>query len=358
MGLISKEVEVTLNSMNIKYYEDLGYEIPRRRNNGRLSTPRGTKILVKVEDLPKCSNIRVKVKCDCCNKEYDIIYQEYSKQNHNKKIYCNKCSSKILISGEKHFNWNFDLTEEERNQKRKYSEYTEFVKKVLKRDNYTCKCCDKHTNNAEVHHLDGYDWCKQKRTDETNGITLCKTCHKNFHTIYGYGNNTREQFEEWIGHAIGELEKYNGKLPTARKVYCIEEDKIYDSIEELAQKWGLKSISSIYNVCDHRKTKKGYRKSIQGKHILWLDEYEKCTEADILKYLNWCKPNNKKEIYCITTGKLFNSTMEASRYYNCCNTSICQCCTGKRNYCGKLEDGTKLQWQYYEDYLKEQQKSA
>ena len=31
MGLISKEVEVVLNGSNIKYYESLGYEIPRRK---------------------------------------------------------------------------------------------------------------------------------------------------------------------------------------------------------------------------------------------------------------------------------------------------------------------------------------
>lgn len=29
MGLITERVDVPLNSRNIKYYEDLGYEIPR-----------------------------------------------------------------------------------------------------------------------------------------------------------------------------------------------------------------------------------------------------------------------------------------------------------------------------------------
>ena len=32
VGLISKEIEITLSSKNIKYYENLGYEIPRYYN--------------------------------------------------------------------------------------------------------------------------------------------------------------------------------------------------------------------------------------------------------------------------------------------------------------------------------------
>ena len=69
---------------------------------------------------------------------------------------------------------------------------------VFKRDNYTCRCCGKDTHNNVSHHLDGYNWCIEKRLDVDNGVTLCESCHKEFHSIYGYGNNTKEQFEEWI----------------------------------------------------------------------------------------------------------------------------------------------------------------
>ena len=368
MGLISKEVEILLNSKNIKRYEDLGYEIPRYYNKHEktMCVKRGTKIKIKVEDLPTKSHTRITVRCDYCDKEYELKYQDYTKCNHDGKIYCKICSSTVLTSKEKNGmfgfcrygknnpNYNPNKTDEEREQGRCYPEYTEFIKKVLIRDNYTCKCCgDNNTkHDIEVHHLDGYDWCKEKRTDESNGITLCKNCHKNFHSIYGFGNNTKEQFEEWIGNAIGELEKYNGELPTARKIYCVEENKIYDNALELAKEWNT-SFPQIYAVCNHKKTKKGYCKSVKGKHLLWLDEYEKCTEADIQRYLDWCKPKQEKQVLCITTGRIFSSIQEASNYYNIKSYSnISSCCTGKLKACGKLEDGTSLQWQYYEDYLK------
>lgn len=78
-------------------------------------------------------------------------------------------------------------------------EYREWRKEVYKKDNYTCQCCgDNKGGNLNAHHLDGYDWCEEKRLDINNGITLCKNCHSDFHYVYGYGGNTKEQFEEWL----------------------------------------------------------------------------------------------------------------------------------------------------------------
>ena len=59
--------------------------------------------------------------------------------------------------------------------------------------------------------------------------------------------------------------------------------------------------------------------------------------------------SNATKIICITTGEIFNYIKEASKKYKI--THITDCCQGKRNYSGKLVDGTKLVWMYYEDYL-------
>lgn len=364
MGLISKEIEIALCNTNYKHFEKLGYKIPMklssestyRRYGNRYVVNKGEKIIANVKDSKETSKVKVLIKCDCCGKEYKIEWSVYLKHNHDGKTYCNKCKSKVFLSGDKSWNWNFNKTEKERIEGRLYPEYKRFIKSITARDNYTCQCCDKKDHNLNVHHLDGYDWCVDKRTDETNGITLCETCHSNFHSIYGKGNNTKEQFEEWIGYAIGELEKYNGELPTARKVYCIEEDKVYDSVKEICEEWNHGSEASVYSVCNHkinkRKDNKGkiveYEcKTIQGKHLLWYNEYISMSKEELE---NFCKINNQiyktRKVICLTTNEIFDSIRQADRYYNI--HGVAHCCLGISNYSGILEDGTKLRWAYYD----------
>ena len=80
---------------------------------------------------------------------------------------------------------------------RKSDEVVTFSKTVLKRDGYTCQKCSKVGGHMCAHHLNGYHWFIEGRSDINNGITLCKKCHKDFHNKYGFQNNTKEQFLEY-----------------------------------------------------------------------------------------------------------------------------------------------------------------
>lgn len=103
-------------------------------------------------------------------------------------------------SGENCHWYNSELTDEEREQGRNIDGYNEWVYKVKEQANFTCDICgDNRGGNLISHHLDGYNWCKEKRVDITNGVCLCKHCHKLFHSkeLYGYGDNTKEQYEEF-----------------------------------------------------------------------------------------------------------------------------------------------------------------
>ena len=55
------------NSKNKEHYSKLGY----------VYTGLNTELLVKAEDLPKASNLKVKVVCDYCGKEYEKAYGAY-----------------------------------------------------------------------------------------------------------------------------------------------------------------------------------------------------------------------------------------------------------------------------------------
>lgn len=104
MGLIDTEVEITLNSKNYKYYEGLGYKIPRYKNkNGDNVVKRGTKIIIKIEDLTRYSMVNVNVKCDSCGNIKPVKYEDYLKcvKDYN-LYYCSKCSRhRMFISFEK-----------------------------------------------------------------------------------------------------------------------------------------------------------------------------------------------------------------------------------------------------------------
>ena len=41
------------------------------------------------------------------------------------------------------------------------------------------------------------NWCRERRIDITNGVCLCEVCHKEFHKLYGKGDNTKEQYIEF-----------------------------------------------------------------------------------------------------------------------------------------------------------------
>ena len=168
MSLIEKEVEVGLNGNNIEYYKNLGYEMPMKKAtkntwykyHKEYVVDKSRKIRVKIEHLQNGSRVKVSLKCDECGKITKSTYVDYLSHNHNGKTYCNKCSSKVLCSGEKAYNYRHDLTKEERENSRYRNlnpEYSKMVKAVLKRDNYTCQCCHKRIDEkGVVHHIEGY----------------------------------------------------------------------------------------------------------------------------------------------------------------------------------------------------------
>lgn len=97
------------------------------------------------------------------------------------------------------------ITQEDRDRSGRPPEIVCWRKAVYKRDAYACVLCNDNTGgNLNAHHLDGWHWCKERRFDVSNGMTLCEDCHDEFHSEYGYRNNTEQQFADFI-YAIADL---------------------------------------------------------------------------------------------------------------------------------------------------------
>jgi hypothetical protein len=101
--------------------------------------------------------------------------------------------------GEKAYNWNSNLTMEDRIKNRDTLENDIWRRFVYERDKYICQLCgDKKGGNLVAHHLNSYTDFLEERFIVDNGITLCEDCHMEFHKIYTYYHNTKEQFEEFL----------------------------------------------------------------------------------------------------------------------------------------------------------------
>ncbi|MDK0569621.1 HNH endonuclease signature motif containing protein [Clostridium perfringens] len=243
---------------------------------------------------------RITVNCSICNKEITRNKYEINKPKYNfcsfeckakgiKKFYSGENSpmygrERLELRGEKNPNYNPNKTREQRQKDRKLLENTNWIKDILKRDKYICKCCGKKGNNMVAHHLDGYNWCKEKRYDIHNGVTLCQKCHKEFHSYYGYGNNTREQYYEFLYLYIdGVFDKEKQKINknynnnrSCKKVICITTNEIFNSLTEGANKYNI-SIQAISN---------NIRKPLKNKHA---GVHPQSNQALIWKYYDSSK---------------------------------------------------------------------
>ena len=100
-------------------------------------------------------------------------------------------------SGIDNSNWKGGITPESK-LIRNSNDYVEWYKAVFLRDCFICQMCGRQGGNLNAHHMESFNSNKKMRTLISNGITLCEDCHKKFHHQFGYGDNTKEQFEEFL----------------------------------------------------------------------------------------------------------------------------------------------------------------
>ncbi len=176
--------------------------------------------LFKCENNPNYKNAINIVLCSNCGEKIEIYNSNMNNSDGatKKNFYCSQeCKAEhqkhILkgennpnygngdkIKGDKNPAWREDKTDEEREKGRYISGYKEFKKYVFEYFNYTCQITGQRGGNLVVHHLNGYNWDKEHRMDINNVIVITEELHKEFHLIYGFGDNTREQFEQFINN--------------------------------------------------------------------------------------------------------------------------------------------------------------
>ena len=139
--------------------------------------------------------------CEVCGKKYEIVNSlAPTSKTCSKK--CDRERRRTVYKGKNNPNWRGGINTLH-SQIRTSIEYLDWRKSVFERDKYICQCCGK-ASCADItsHHLNAFASFPEQRMDIDNGTTLCEQCHRGFHSQYGKGNNTIQQFEQYV-EAVG-----------------------------------------------------------------------------------------------------------------------------------------------------------
>jgi len=184
-----------IGTVNLKPLRGLGYDLPKGN---------GYKWLIKVKDLIAIgSNTEVKVKCEDCG---EVRITQANRGDKKCRACCRKGKvftreHRAKISASKR---DESLSDEDRVNRRAMPWMKAWSKEVKVMANFTCEGCGQVGGKLHSHHKDSYRSNKMRRTDILNGACLCEECHKDFHKQYGQGNNTVDQYEEWILNKLEE----------------------------------------------------------------------------------------------------------------------------------------------------------
>ncbi len=135
---------------------------------------------------PNWKGGKIVLNCDWCGSEYEVVRARVGEARFCSRK-CVGAWNSVYRVGENHHNWDSSIPEEQRYVDRNYQEYKQYIKDVMKRDNYTCQICGT-TENVEVHHMYSYTSYPEYATNVDFGLVMCEKDHKAFHAwLGGYG---------------------------------------------------------------------------------------------------------------------------------------------------------------------------
>ncbi len=131
------------------------------------------------EGKPKSEETKKKLRLAHLGKKMSDVTKEKIRQASLGRRHTHESRIKISLSknGDKSNLWRGGLTEKNK-LIRMSSQYRIWREKVFSRDNYTCVHCGVKGTTLAPHHIKPFSVYSELRFDISNGITLCKRCHK------------------------------------------------------------------------------------------------------------------------------------------------------------------------------------
>lgn len=146
--------------------------------------------------------------------------------------------------------------------------------------------------------------------------------------------------------------------PVHNETVCLNNGVVYNSAAEAARIHEIDYWKVM--LCCTGKRLYGYVNSEDEPIVFaYLDDYNSMDSSEIEAKINMARSHimnpkqnrHTKRIVNITTGKEFDSLVEAGEYYNIKPSYISGCLSGAHLSAGKDNDGNKYVWVYYEEYI-------
>ena len=163
----------------------------------------------------------------------------------------------------------------------------------------------------------------------------------------------REMTEEQKEFHVGILMQYvksGSENQNAKKVVCLNDKKIFDTIQEASDFYNIPRTYISTNCTKNHLT-------AYGKIFMYYEEYENMSEEDVDLYVAYVYKRkqvaylkNAKKVICINTGEIFYSIASAARSAGVDISTLAKHCKGRSKYCGKDKTtGEKLKWKYLDN---------
>lgn len=181
----------------------------------------------------------VKFRCKKCDKVEE--YCNYSQIRKNRELWCKDCW-RDFYTGATNPRYNHEITQEERESRRKLPGYLAWIKEVYRRYGYSCFISKKDKRSRDAHHLFNWRDYKDFRFCFWNGVLLSEEYHKRFHAQFGYGQNTLFQFKEFYSNLTGK-EFY--PVENSNLIVDIVEEENVSDLKKIKQSFFEKGVNYI-----------------------------------------------------------------------------------------------------------------
>lgn len=371
-----KELEIKVTSRDYEHYSPKGYSIPRVLNDRKkMVVPKGTTIIVKIEDVLQGSHERVTIICDVCGSFIKTMpYYNYIESNHiNKEHICIDCKNKIKTEEKIKKEIVKQVKKKEKIEKEfkiccKCKKELPATRKFFHKDkstidglSYDCKECRNKPKEVvynhndvgkEIDYSDDYKHGIYKIINVINNkiyigsaINLYKRMHNHIHQLKNGIHHSRHLQRLW--------DKYGEK---SFKFYILEYIEDKNKLIEREQHWmdyyNSYDINLGYNICTKadsnigkkltEETKRKISEAQKGHTRLSEESRRKISEKNKGKE----GVGKKKIVQLETNGNLIEiwdsiSSVDKEGFNS---SSVSQCCLHKR----ELSSG--YFWFYLDEY--------